>query len=393
MNKELLTTEVQEFIDANLHSDINKLLLGKSPFPGITTKELAQQIDSKKRSEKKLPTWFNTSGIYFPPKLNIEQASSEPTARYKAELIRGNSLADLTGGFGVDDYFFSKRSNEVVHIELNAELSAIAQHNAAILGADNIKFLNEDSIEFLRQENQHFDTIYVDPARRLQSQKVFLLKETEPDVVTNLSLLLSKANRIIIKTSPLFDIQSGLSELQNVSEVHVISVKNDCKELLWVIDKGFAGEPTIHCCAINAESDQRFDFNLSDERAIQDLNFSSPQLYLYEPDVSILKAGAFKSIAKAFDMFKLHKNTHLYTSQAINEIFIGRIFQVETCYSYKAFGKEKVLKKANVIARNFPLSAEELKKRHKIQDGGDDYLVFCTDPKGELLCIKCSRLR
>ena len=393
MKKEILNIEVQDFINSNLNSDINKLLLGKSPFAGISTKDLAQQIDSKKRSEKKLPTWFKTPGIFFPPKLNIEQASSESTARYKAELIRGNTLADLTGGFGVDDYFFAKRTVEVQHIELNEELSAIARHNANILGVPNIKFACQDSIEFLHKTDQQFDTIYIDPARRVQSQKVFLLKDTEPDVISNLPLLLAKAKRVIIKTSPLFDIQSGLWELQHVSEVHVVSVKNDCKELLWVIDKDFTGEPTIHCCAINGEEYQKLRFALPAEREIQDISYSAPLAYLYEPDVSVLKAGAFKSVAKEFTLSKLHKNTHLYTSQDIKDNFTGRIFRVEDCFSYKAFGKGNNLKKANIISRNFPLSAEELKKKHKLQDGGDDYLIFCTDPKGELLSLRCSRLK
>ena len=392
MNKNILDTDVQKFINDHLNDDINKLLLGKSPFPDLTTRDLAQQIDSKKRSEKKLPLWFNTPDIFFPPKLNVEQASSELTAAYKSKLIKGSTLADLTGGFGVDDYFFSKSTDKVYHFELNEELSEITKHNSTLLGASNIEFIVADSIEYLKNSSLTFNTIYVDPARRVQSKKVFLLKDTEPDVVSNLSLLQQKSERIIIKTSPLFDIQSGLNELQNVSEVHVVSLKNDCKELLWVIDKEFNGEPEIICAALGNSIEQEFKFKLSEEREISLNTYAAPSNYLFEPDVALLKAGAFKSVALKYNVSKLHQHTHLYTSENICPNFIGRTFEVKNVFSYKQFAKENSLKKANIICRNFPLSPEELKKKHKIQDGGEGFLIFCTCTKNELIVVQGIRL-
>ncbi|KAA8485335.1 hypothetical protein BDE36_2123 [Arcticibacter tournemirensis] len=391
MNKQILDKEVQEFIRLHLHDDITHIALQKSPFPGLASAELAVQIDSKKRCEKKLPLWFATSGIYFPPKLNIEQASSELTAQYKSRLVKGNVVLDMTGGFGVDAFYFAKQCGMVYHIEQNDELSAIAEHNSSALGATNIRFLQTDSIHFLKSGAETFDTIYVDPARRIQTRKVFLLKDTEPDVVSHLPLLLSKASRIIIKTSPLFDIQSGLKELHNVSGIHIVSIKNDCKELLWIIDRDFIGEPLITCTALGRPAPSSLTFRYSGEKQTQLSTFSDPQEYLYEPDVALLKAGCFKITASEFGLTKLHPNTHLYTSDRLNSAFIGRIFKVTGTIDYADFAKSKTPVKANISIRNFPLSVDALKKKHKLRDGGDKYLIFTTGAAGQRIVIEAVR--
>lgn len=378
MNKNIFDPRVQQFLEEHIKGDIHKIALSRSPFDNISSRELAEQLDSRRRAEKKLPLWFKTSGIIFPPKLSIEQSSSELTAAYKSELIKGNKIIDLTGGFGVDTYFFSKKAKEVVHCEKSRELSILAGHNLSILGAENIRFINADSIEFLKETEEIFDTLYIDPSRRIESKKVFLLKDTEPDVVSNLALFLTKASRIIIKTSPLFDIQSGLNELSQVSAVHVVSVKNDCKELLWVIDKGFVGEAEIISTAISISGQKSFRFKISDERSLSIDSYSVPLKYLYEPDVALLKAGCFKSITQAFPVLKLHQHSHLYTSENFVADFPGKVFNINDVSDYKQFIKENQLKKANVISRNFPHSPDELKKKHKISDGGPEYLIFTT---------------
>jgi len=392
LNYELLKPEVQDFINSHINDDINKILLGKSPFPGISTRELVQQIDGKKRSEKKLPNWFNTPGIYFPPKLNIEQSSSELTAAYKSKLIRGNSLIDLTGGFGVDATYFSRHTDKVYHIEQNEELSNIASHNSKILGISNIEFIKTNSVQFLQEAKDDFSTLYVDPARRIESQKVFLLKDTLPDVVSNLPLFLSKAERIIIKTSPLFDIQSGLRELAHVSEIHVVSVKNDCKELLWVIDKDFKDEPIIIASCLSQATQECFSFKLSEEKNLAQAETAAPEQYLYEPDVALLKAGGFKSISSRFGLKKLNPNTHLYTSESFKNKFPGKVFTIRGVAIYKEWAKAMQKKKANIVSRNFPSSPEEIKKKHKLTDGGDDFLFFCTGSKNQLLVIDAQKV-
>lgn len=392
MNKAILDTDIQDFINKNINADISRLSLSKSPFPSVSSKELAEQIDSKRRAEYKLPLWFNTSGIYYPLKISIEQTSSEIAARYKADLIRGEKVIDLTGGFGVDSYFFSKKEKDVTHCEINKELSEISQHNAQVLGAD-IQFVNADGLEYLRISGQTFDTIYVDPSRRKNERKIFLLKDCEPDVPGNMDLFLKKSDRIIIKTAPLLDLQSTISELKQVSEVHVISIKNECKEIVWIIDKNDSKtDPPIICAALNEHKTKIYRFRLSEEKEFRITDFSDPLTFVYEPDVALLKAGCFKLISRDFGLGKLHQHTHLYTSGKLNSNFIGRSFKLKKTWNYGAFMKENTVQKANIICRNFPLSPETLRKKLKINDGGEEYLLFCTGRKNELLVLNCERL-
>ena len=393
MNKRILDSDVQLYLEEHLHEDAARIALQKSPFPDVSSAELARQADSKKRCEKKLPAWYATPGVYYPSRLAVEQSSSELTAIYKSSLAKGTRLIDLTGGLGVDAFFFSRKVQHVLHCEQNAELSAIAEYNARLMGADNIEFIREESIEYLNNSRLLFDTIYVDPSRRVQSRRVFLLKDTEPDVVRLMPLMLSKSRRIIIKTSPLFDLQSGLAELHSVSEIHVVSVKNDCKELLWVIDPEFNTEVTITCAVITPEETRLFTFYPSEEKSAKQPNFSTPLHYLYEPDVAILKAGAFKQAALKFGLQKLHQNTHLYTSTYLRPDFLGRIFKVLNVTDYKTFASTRKNLKANVVVRNFPSTPEELKKKHRLSDGGDVFLMFATAPGDRLIVIEAERLQ
>ncbi|RZL29773.1 MAG: hypothetical protein EOO96_19515, partial [Pedobacter sp.] len=284
MNENILNDEVQKYIHEHINADVNKIALAKPLFKNISSAELAGQIAAKKKSIHKLPTWFKTENIYYPALLSIEQCSSEPTAQYKANLARGKSLVDLTSGFGVDSFFFAKKSDHVYSCEINEELASISTHNAKVLGAENIEVLATDGIEFLKNTAQNFGTIYIDPARRNQSNKVFKLKDCTPDVTEHLDLFLSKAERIIIKTAPLLDISAGLTELKNVNEIHIVSVKNECKELLWVIDKGFKGDTKIVCATLN-DTLKSFEFYLSDLKLETTIAKTEPKGYLYEPDV------------------------------------------------------------------------------------------------------------
>lgn len=388
MNKEILAEEVQRFINLNLQKP-GEVALKKSPFAGISSRELAEQIDSKSRSAKKLPLWFSTKGIYYPPKLSIEQASSETTAQYKSSLMHPGRIIDLTGGFGVDSYYFAQKA-DVWHLELNSHLSAIAEHNAQVLGAKNITFVQGDGIGYLENCPHHFDTIYVDPSRRIKMQKVFRLADCEPDVVTHLPLLLRKGMRVIIKTAPLLDIQSGLKELQHVKEIHVVSVKNDCKELLWVLESDVR-DTMIVSVALNDEK-QEFRFHPQDERDFKIEQFASPTQFIYEPDVALLKAGCFKLITAAYGVGKLHPNTHLYTSGDLKPNFMGRKFRLLEKWTYKDFRSTKPVTQANVICRNFPQTPEEVKKKNKLKDGGETYLLFTTGPDENLLVLHCQRL-
>ncbi len=390
MNQAILKPEVQQFIRENQDTDPGAIALKKSPFPEVSSRELAEQIDSKARTARKLPLWHDTAGIYFPPRLSIEQASSEATAEYKRSLIRPGRLIDLTGGFGVDTYYFSK-SADVWHLEINPELSGISRHNAAVLGAFNITYIEQDGIVYLQSNPRPFDTIYADPSRRVKTRKVFRLSDCEPDVVANLPLLLSRGSRVIIKTAPLLDIRMGLEELRHVREIHILSVKNDCKELLWILEDGYRGDPLIVCAALNTPQ-QLFTYRFTEERDMKLARFAAPGRFIYEPDVALLKAGCFKLITQAFGVDKLHTNTHLYTSENLVEDFIGRKFRLLESWSYKAYQAARSVSRASVICRNFPQSPDEVRKKLKIRDGGDSYLLFTTGPQDELLVLHCQRV-
>ena len=246
MNERVLQQDIQEYINYNLKMDIHKLILKGISFEGVTVQEVANQLICKQKSQKKLPSWFNTKNIYYPSKVSLEQTSSETTAKYKASLISGKRLIDLTGGFGVDSFYFSSSFNNVVHCEKNTNLSEIAGHNFKQLNKKNITCSDENGIEYLKKSKEIFDVIYVDPSRRNDVKgKVFLLKDCEPNIPKFIDLLFNKTQTILIKNSPILDITSATNELKFVKEIHIIAVNNDVKELLYLLEKEFNGKITI----------------------------------------------------------------------------------------------------------------------------------------------------
>lgn len=391
MNRLILNTEIQNFITDHIDSDITGLLLKGTSFPGIETSEIVAQIASKKRSQKKLPTWFQQYGIYYPNKLNIEQTSSEITAQHKASLVSGGSIIDLTGGFGVDAYYFSKRFKKVIHCEINAELSGMVQHNLQQLKVFNIETITTDGIEYLKQHQHRFDWIYIDPSRRDDNKgKVFFLKECLPDVTAALENLFEHADNIMIKTSPLLDISVGISDLKFVKTIHVVAVNNEVKELLWILEKNIQRDITIETINLKNETNETFSFQLVDE-PFQEPNYSQPRSYLYEPNAAILKSGGFNSVASAFGMHKLHKHSHLYTSDILVK-FPGRAFKIVKSILYnKKSLNDLQIEKANITTRNFPETIQNIRDRFKIKDGGSTYLFFTTtmqNAKCVLICTK-----
>ncbi|WP_316831584.1 THUMP-like domain-containing protein [Pedobacter aquatilis] len=387
MDENILAKAAQDYINSNLNTDVNQIALAKSPVEYVSSAALAGQITAKKKAEKKLPTWFKTADIYYPPALSIEQTSSEITASYKAKLAIGNSLIDLTGGFGIDAFYFAKQLSKVVHCEINPELSEIAAYNAKIFGTDNIVFKAVDGIDFLKKTTETFDTIYIDPARRAAKGKVFMLKDCTPDVIENLDLLIAKSQRIIIKTAPLLDISAGLQELKHVSEIHIISIKNECKELLWVIDKDFEGEPKIIAVTLNLE-EKIFTFQKTNK--VNNLVFANTikkGLYLYEPDAALLKTGNFNYIGQYYKLVKLHPQTQLYMSTIIENKFPGRIFEIKALLSSGDLKKQKS-PSGNVIVRNYPAKPEELVKKYKIKADKDVFLIFTKANNGENIIIE-----
>lgn len=389
-NSDILKPEIQDFINRNLNIDIPKLILKGSPFTKASAQELAVQIEGKKKATKKIPKWFNTSNILYPPKLNLEQSSSEITANYKANLIGKGELIDLTGGFGVDDMAFATKAEMVYYCETNEDLSELVKHNAQQFGFNNIEFIIGDSQSFLKQ-SQKVETIYVDPSRRANTGRVFLLKDCEPNVIENQDLYLQKAKKVIIKAAPLLDISSALADLKKVSEVHIISVNNECKELLFVLENHQKNEPEIYCALINDVKTTIEKFSYSEEKALT-LKHIALATYLYEPDVAILKAGFFKSLTVKYKVAKLHQHTHLYTSTALVDDFPGKSFKVIISTLFQNFKADKSILKANVVTRNFDLKPDEIKKKFKIKDGGSVYLFFTTNYKDQKIVIQAERL-
>ena len=391
-NADILSEAIQDYISKNLNEPVSTLVLKGNPFEAVPFSEIINQIEAKNRCLKKLPTWFNTDNIYFPNKLNIEQTSSEATAKFKSELIFGEQFIDLTGGFGVDDYYFSKRFKNVHHCEINEELSKIVSHNYTALNVENSTCHANDGIEVLKELDQDFDWIYLDPSRRNDSKgKVFLLKDCLPNAPKFSGLFFKYAKNVMIKTSPLLDITSGINELKHVKTIYSVALNNEVKELLWILERDYTGDINIKTVNFTKAKPQTFNFTLSEE-SITEAVYSEPLAYLYEPNSAILKTGAFNSVAIRLELFKLHKHSHLYTNDKLID-FPGRRFKVlkSAVYNKKHFKRDFGLTKANVTTRNFPEQVAQIRKKLSLKDGGNDYLFFTTNETGKKIVIHCEK--
>lgn len=390
MNLAILKPEVQEFISKNLKIEITKIILKGSPFEDIESKELANQILAKKKSEKKLPTWFSSKNIYYPNKISIEQTSSEITAAFKSKLVTGKSIIDITGGFGVDSFYFSKQFKKVIHCEINSELSTNVKHNYQQLNSKNIETNAINGFDFLKETNDTFDCIYVDPSRRSDVKgKVFLLKDCLPYIPPKIDFFFTKANQILIKVSPILDITNTINELKNVKSVHIVAVHNEVKELLFLLEKNYAESTNIIAVNIGKSKTDEFSFEYQSKETS---NFSEPLSYLYEPNSAILKSGGFHQISNKYNVHKLEENSHLYTSESFID-FPGRAFKIVDILSYdkKKLKKRFSKSKANITTRNFPKTVAQIRKEINIKDGGTNYLFFTTTINKNLKVIICQK--
>tara|TARA_Y100000385_G_scaffold114694_1_gene119174 strand:+ start:1012 stop:2208 length:1197 start_codon:yes stop_codon:yes gene_type:complete len=391
-NLKILENEVQNFVQEHLYHNLAELSLKDSPFEGIKTAELMNQIQAKLKCKKKLPKWFKTMQILYPNKLNIEQSSSELTANYKNKLIKGESLVDITGGFGVDSYYFSKKIKRIIHCEIDVGLSKIASHNFKNLKATNIETVAKDGILFLYDSILGFDWIYIDPSRRDEAKnKRFFIKDCHPNVAQHLDLFFKRSNNVLVKLSPMLDIKAALRSLPNTKEVHVVAIKNEVKELLFVLEKGFSKEVSIE--AINLNTLQpNFKFKFREENKAL-VNYQNPFKYLYEPNLAILKSGAFKTVALRFEVKKLGPHTHLYTSIKRIENFPGNTYRINENLPFKKAKIKKRLKgiKGNLKTRNYPQTVAQIKKELNIIDGGNQYIFF-TSSETEKQVLLCSKL-
>ena len=394
-----LTTETIRFIEENLRADVRSLALQAKKYPQVDMAMAVVQIAGKQIAEAKVPTWYRTEGLLYPKHLSMEQCSSEATAIYKAGLVEGETFADLTGGFGIDCSFLSRKFKKADYVERQTELCELAKHNFPFLGL-NIDVHNEDGVEYLKQM-QPVDCLFLDPARRDgHGGKTVAISDCEPDVSALEELLVEKATKVMVKLSPMLDLSLALKDLKHVSEVHIVSTDNECKELLLVLQKETASsEVSIHC--INSLGSlngyriyQEYTFTQEQERTSDCPLTSEVNAYIYEPNASIMKAGAYRSLTQAYPVKKLHPSSHLYVSSHFIEDFPGRKFQVE---AVSGFGKKELktflqgMEKANLTIRNFPSSVAELRKRLKLKEGGDDYLFATTLADESKVIIKCKK--
>ena len=387
----ILNQNIQKFINSNLETPIAQLALQKNPFPELDFKIIINQIEAKIKSKHKLPTWFTCDGIIYPNKISIEQTSSEITAKYKTELVKGKTLIDVTGGFGVDSYFFSQVIENVTHCEIDADLSQIAAHNFKQLNNHSINCICGEGTAILEQLKTNFDFIYIDPSRRNDVKgKVFMLKDCLPNVFELQEFYYQYTNRILVKTAPLLDISAGLLELKNVKKINIVAVENEVKELLWEIEKSHAG--SIEICTINFNKEKRETFNFFLDRAeISFLDF--PKKYLYEPNAAIMKSGGFTEIGNFYNLAKIHNHSHLYTSNELIE-FPGRVFEVLKSIPYSKASMKEFLEstKSNITTRNFSESVAAIRIKWKIKDGGTNYSFFTTDKNENKIVLICKKL-
>ena len=381
--KNILNSDIQEYINANLQTDLHSLLLKKPPFSEVSMLEIVQQIKGKKVAKKKFPFLLKEK-IIFPPNLNLEQASSQSTAEFKAQNLKGKKFLDLTSGFGIDAFFLSQNFQEITLIERNLELLEIVKHNWTILGR-KANFINEDLENFLAENKEKFDYIYLDPARRdSEKNKKFLLEDLSPNLLEIQGKLLEISEEVIIKLSPLIDISYLISVLKNIQKIQIIAVKNEVKELLVFLNSKIkTAEVKISC--VNLESDDpEFTFKYEEEKSAVS-EFSEALQYLYIPNSSVLKSGGFNMVAETFNLKKLHPNSHFYTCNDLLKDFPGRTLRVEIIESKEILKGQKF----NIISKNYPLSPDQIKTKYKVKDGGEQYLIFTQTQKNKIILRSC----
>jgi 16S rRNA G966 N2-methylase RsmD len=393
----LYSDSLFQFVQDHLNDDPALLLLKYQGSVGFDIKEAVQQIAARQKARTKLPVWTAHQKVIFPVSVSLEQSSSEQTALFKAKFVQGQSLIDLTGGFGVDAFFLGEKFRKVLYIERQKKLAEIVDHNFRLLSNDSRKFqvISTDSMEFLKQTHQYFDWLYIDPARRgSDNQKLFKLADCEPDVRAYWPHMKEKSQNIMIKASPMLDIKAVLSELPDVQQVLVVAVKNEVKEVLLMWGKN-GDEAEVKISAFDLKNDRElgFDFTFEEEASSQ-VFYGFPQQYLVEPNAAIMKAGGFKSFALRHGLSKLHPNTQLYTSPQLPKEVPGKIFKIiqEIKLDRKELKRLFPLGKVNVVVRNHPLKAEDLKKKYGLNDGGEEYLVATTTMDGKARAYWCGRI-
>ena len=421
--------ELKQFIKEHRENDVRQLALQASRYPAIDMPTALTQIAGWQSIRDKVPTWAACDDIIYPHHLPLEQCSSEATANYKYGVVKKmgehDSLADLTGGFGIDCWFMSHAFQHTTYVERQEELAKIAKHNFQVLSINfhfleqrgqsqaclgsaesrqnwseaQLSIINCQLEAWLSRTTSPLSWLFLDPARRDgHGGKTVAISDCEPDVSTLEETLVDKAKHVMIKLSPMLDLDLALHQLKHVQEAHIVSVDNECKELLLILSKDTVTDidhTPIHCVNIKKDGTQAFVFTKAEEQqSAPDLAQSIGQT-LYEPNASLLKAGAYRCVAQRLGLQKLHANSHLYTSHQLVANFPGRFFKIE---DHCGFGKKELktlltdITKANLTIRNFPASVAELRKRLHLSEGGDTYLFATTLHPEQKILVKCKRI-
>jgi hypothetical protein len=392
----LFEPETIRFLQDNEEKEPESLLLSKAlANKGWDTRLLVRQLKGRRTAKQKFPTLYSNSGILYPPSVSLEQASSEVTARFKASLANGDTIIDLSGGMGIDSYFLSLQCKALIYVEPQQELLEIAAHNFNALQAHHVECLCADAATFLEKYKRHSDLIYIDPSRRKDGKRLADYKEWEPDIVGLKPQMWKAADKILIKLSPMTDITAVCLALGEVKEVYVVSDRNECKEVLLQLEQHFTGEPRIHAVLLNGTEKKVYSFYASEEQ-LASPSFSDPLDYLYEPDVALLKAGAFKKMAVDNEVKKIQAHTHLYTSSTLCSHFPGKTFQVESVKSYSKSNVAALIEKEkdfHVLTRNATVTPEQVKKQFKLVERGNRYLIIFKAGNGDTKVARAVRLK
>jgi hypothetical protein len=365
----------------------------KATYPAVWLLVM-EQIRLFDKAQKKLPTWLQ-AGCLFTSK-SFEQCSSLPLAAYKASLVSGNLLVDLSAGLGVDDVAFSQVFNNVIGVDADAELNTLVRYNFKKLGVTNIKRVDAFAEDFLANFNKPFDVVYIDADRRTaNNQKVYTLNDSSPDVLTLIPELLKSSTQILLKLSPMVDISYIQQALPNVSQIQVVGIKNEVKEVLVLIDKD-AAQTEIKAVQVNAEGKVEFEFSSPVQNEVDannEVNFN----FFYEPSNMVIKAGLSAQLSVSNDMRLVAKNSHYMLGTKAQLNYFGRGFKIihHDIFSKSEFSKyikQHNLTKANISARNFVTSVDEIRKVFKLNDGGEDYLFFTSNAAKQKLFWHCIKM-
>ncbi len=387
--------EIYKYIDIYKNYDSKELALKLSKNDMLPTRAIAEQVLCYQKAKKKLPSFIDKNLLF--ERVALEQSSSEVTAHYKSSIISGDRIIDLTGGLGIDELFFVNSFNNVTYCELNNVIYSIFKYNISLLNLTNIEVNNTDSIEYLlKKENNSFDWIYIDPSRRNADRRSVDLEFCSPNVYDNMELFFEKTENVMIKAAPAYDLTEAIKRFPYLTEIHVVSVDGECKEVLLLLNRNCENEnPKVYSVELNSKNYKSFilidEFSTKHEKVITELNS-----YFYEPDCSIIKSNLTPLLAEKFNLSFINNSTPYLTNSVVIEEFPGRSFRVLDSLPFnekmiKSYLKENEIIKVNVSKRNFRLSVDEIRTRFKLKDGGEKYLFFTRDFNDKSIMIVCEK--